>query len=371
MKAIRFTALALLAAAVVSTGSYAAGIRLENGGEITSETRTVTLGGTELKDIENVLYNNDESNADLQVFAIDGWSSAHEGTVAVQEPCTDDGMTGNMYKLGFDTGMPSNVTTRFAFGYGYKSAPGGKSFGLTNESFMGSALKLDIKLSDISLYDTITFRFGYNNSVRNDSSSMGNYGVFIGKEASLKDYAEKTTEWQTVEIPLSIFKDEKRIDGVFLQETSSWTSVDVDWQKITTISVNMGTKQQNTYAYLRNVKFTSQAEVECEASCALYADDVLNADDIAALAGKRAKLAVSYKNGKTSAEDVLYAAALYKDGVMTELKAVEPNFGAESENTLTYDLFDIPGDTAGYSLGVLVLDSLSFSRPLTDWIFVR
>lgn len=368
MKFIKITSLALLTVFAVSMNTFAAGIELGDNRSVGSQTSNVLVGSTEQRPFENVIYNNSDDNADLQVYAIDSWTTTHEGTVAENIECADDGLSGKMYRLGLESDLKKNTTTKFAFGYSYKSQPGGKSFGITNDNVYGTTLSFDIKLSDESIYDNATIRFGYNGSIRDESSSMGNFGRYADKILRFSDYAERTTQWQTVKIPLSEFEGITITNTYFIQISNSWGSETLDWKKINMFALDFGEKKENTYVYLRNVKFVSEKEVSCAAESALYADGAEMAADVAEFAGKRAMLAVKYSNEKATDENVLYAAALYKNGVMIDLKTITVTFVADSNGVMTHELFDIPENTNGISIGFMTLAGMSFSKPLADWI---
>jgi len=369
MKFIRFTALAVLTTVAVLLNTFAAGIELSDGRNVGAETRSVVLGDSEQRTMANIIYNNDTANTDLQVYALDSWERVSAGTVVENTDCTDDGMDGKMYRLGFDTGIKKNTTTQFAFGYSYKSQPGGKSLGITNDNVSGTVFSFDLKLSDESIYDNATIKFGYNGSTKDEGSSMGNYGRYVNKTLKLKDYAEKTTEWQTVNIPLSEFDGVTKTEVYFIQGANSWGDELIDWKKMNMFALNIGVKNANTDVCLRNVKFISEKEVYCSAEGALYADGAETAANAAEFAGKRAMLAVKYTNEKTEDESVLYMAALYKNGTMIDLKPITLTFTADSGEVMSQELFDIPEDTEGVSIGLMTLAGMSFSKPLADWIY--
>lgn len=262
------------------------------------------------------------------------------------------------HQLRFDSAIKLSYKTEiasqsFAAGFGEADAAGGESFGLSEEEYLKTNLKFDIKLSRPSLIDNLKMKLGYNSG----NGNLDINGVWADGSLSLPENVSVSEDWQSVSIPVS----EPGVTEAF------------DWEKVNLIGFSFNEKDDIKTEVDERIGAEIQIKnlrLEKETNCNAYADYIVydkatktQLSSFESKGGAEIAVAVSLKNEKDYDEEATYIAALYKDGLMADVKAFKVKAAADNPGAENYELFTLPSDISGYTMSIFPIKSLTFSKP--------
>lgn len=210
----------------------------------------------------------------------------------------------------------------FWFGPGYFRNPStDETLGLTNRNYKYAKLTMDIKLENAKAYDNLSINFGY---VPKHSSEYNTdftwFGRFIKNDEEIDSYVDAITEWQKIEIPLSVFKSVST-NKYCIPGTESWTYELLDWSKFNLIGFFIDENAESRNILIRNIYLSYPKFLGCTAEYELVDEDSLALDTMQSAQGKKVYGTVKYNNKKTTDEKMLVMLLEYKDDKMIKIKS--------------------------------------------------
>lgn len=228
------------------------------------------------------------------------------------------------------------------------------SFGLTNENRKNAVVKMDIKAENGTKLIGLSINFGY--APKADGSDYIYFGRRLERAADISAYTADSEEWQTVEVPLSVFKSE-RTNKYCIPGTDNWTYEIADWSKYNILEINMAAAKNMSFS-VKNVLIEYPSYITCTADYGIIDADNNAVSNISECAGKSLRGYVSYKNAKKTDERLVLIITVYKEGRMTEFKTYAKTAATGTEGELFTDEYTVPNDTEGMSVNMLVWRSI-------------
>ena len=237
------------------------------------------------------------------------------------------------------------------------------TFGLTAASFEETSdlyLVFELTMEDEESYDDIHFDFS--------ATATDNWVHYTGQpgiDVKVSDRIRKTTETQTVGIPLSryngLYSNIENLNAIKIHITPDQMK-DTDGDSVGDTAV--GTTNANmTFS---NIRFGTVGKNESAAAYGIYTEEGTEVKTLADAAGKNIMVKAAVRNDKMISQNALVILALYKNGIMEDMVCEEVSVAVGANPGFETKALAVPSETTGYTIRAFLWDEFSNLQPGID-----
>ena len=310
---------------------------------------------------EKVKYNttksigsNEYADKELKILAegVSPRSAFKYGSIDMKVSDNNISCTQTGYSDGVNTAVTKSRST-LCFGTGVHSRPTMLyTMNLTNENKDYAKIKFGIKLKNADAFDDFTLNFGYV-PYTEDPNKMADFDYYrrtLLYGHNIKDYLAKTTEWQNIELPLSIFTADASNKFAVPGTSNVFTWERVDWKNFNIIMFSVDKDAENQGFELRDVSIITPEKRECTAEFMLASSSGEPVKQLSDVKGKSIDCFIRANNDKEKDQEIMPVLLVYKNERLVDI--ITGKMTAQSNETTSGNikLFDVPQNTEGFSL---------------------
>ncbi len=231
-----------------------------------------------------------------------------------------------------------------------------ETLGLTNRNYKYAKLKMEIKLEDAGAFDNLAVNFGYVPTTSNGINADFTYfGRYVKNNEEIDKYVKGTTGWQTVEIPVSLFKS-TITNKYCIPGTDSWQYELLNWSRFNLVGIMIDKDAESRGFSIRNISLSYPEFLGCRVEYEMIDEDSSALNTLQAAAGKEIYGSVKYKNDKTTDETIIVMLLEYKDDKMVKINSHTFTAAAKTEGDWQTPEFIKADELGGTEIRMFVWD---------------